>query len=53
MSRSPAKDIVEAETDYWFQVNYDGLQGWVFGSYINIYDTKEAAEVKARAVRND
>lgn len=53
MSRSPSKSIVEDEEDFWFQVNYDGLQGWVFGSYITIYDTKEDASIKARSVRED
>ena len=53
MSRSPAKSVVDDEEDYWYQVNYDGLQGWVFGSYLDIFDTREQASVKARAVRND
>jgi len=53
MSRSPSRAIVEGEEDFWYQVNYDGLQGWVFGSYMTIYDTKEEAGIKARAVRTD
>lgn len=53
MSRSSAKSIIDDEEDYWYQVNYDGLQGWVFGSYLEIYDSREEAEVEARAVRAD
>ncbi|MBI9106889.1 MAG: SH3 domain-containing protein [Spirochaetales bacterium] len=53
MSRSPSRDVVEYEEDFWYQVNYDGLQGWVFGSNMTIYTSKEEAQRKARAVRSD
>ena len=53
MSRSPSRSMVDGREDYWYQVNYDGLQGWVFGSYLSIYDTREEASVRSRAVRND
>ena len=53
MSRSPSRVVVDDEEDYWYQVNYDGLQGWVFGSYLSVYDSREEAEVEARAVRAD
>lgn len=53
LSRSSVKEFVGDEEDYWYQVNYDGLQGWVFGSYLQIYDSREDAEVEARAVRAD
>ena len=50
-SRSPGKSIVDDAEDYWYQVNYDGLKGWVFGSYLVICDSHEAAEIEARAIR--
>lgn len=52
-SRSPEKAIVDDGEDYWYQVNYDGLQGWVFGSYLGVYDSREAAEIQARTIRAD
>ena len=51
MSRSTAKDTVDDIEDYWYQINYDGLQGWVFGSYLEIFDSREEAEKRARAIR--
>ncbi len=35
---------VEDRQDFWYQVQYGGLQGWVFGAYLEFYDTQEAAE---------
>ncbi|MDC7228402.1 MAG: SH3 domain-containing protein [Spirochaetales bacterium] len=53
ISRSPNKVFMDDEEDYWYQVNYDGLQGWVFGSYLSIHESREAAETAARVIRND
>lgn len=50
-SRSPEKAIEEDIEDYWYQVSYDGLQGWVFGSYLVVLDSREAAEIEARSIR--
>lgn len=52
-SRTPEKTVVDDEEDFWYQVSYDGLQGWVFGSYLEIFDNSEAAEIKARAIRSE
>ncbi len=53
LSRNPAKVIMDGFEDYWYKVNYDGLQGWVFGSYLKIFNSREAAEVGARSIRAD
>ena len=53
ISRSPNKVFMDNEEDYWYQVNYDGLQGWVFGSYLVVFDSREEAVIEARAIRND
>ena len=53
VSRAPSKTLMDDEEDFWYQVNYDGLHGWVFGAYLEIYDSREAAETEARAVRAD
>ena len=44
ISRSAEKQLIDNEYGYWYQINYDGLQGWVFGAYLNLYDSKEKAE---------
>jgi uncharacterized protein YgiM (DUF1202 family) len=34
------------ENDYWYYVDYEGERGWIFGTYIEIYNTYEEAEKK-------
>lgn len=40
---------IEDRTSYWYQINYDGLQGWVFGGYLEIFDSRDDAERAARS----
>jgi hypothetical protein len=42
-SRTENKEILEDVTGYWFQVNYEGLRGWVFGAYLEIFDSSAKA----------
>jgi len=51
VSQSAEKEMVEDEVDYWYRINYDGLQGWVFGSYLDLYDSREKAELAAREMQ--
>ncbi len=48
LSRTGAKETIENDTSYWFQVNYGGLRGWVFGAYLEIFDSRNKAESYAR-----
>lgn len=43
VSRSTKKEVVENNEDYWYQVTFDGLRGWVFGSYLKVFSTLEEA----------
>ena len=30
-----AKEMeIDGETDYWYQVNYNGIRGWTFGAFL-------------------
>jgi uncharacterized protein YraI len=40
---------VEGKDGYWYQVVYDGLQGWVFGAYLRLFEEEADAQ---RAARN-
>lgn len=44
ITKSPEKDIVEEEEDYWYLIDFYGIEGWVFGSYLDIYHSIEKAE---------
>ena len=43
IARDETRVRVEGKNDYWYQVAYDGLQGWVFGAYIELYESEEKA----------
>jgi hypothetical protein len=44
IARSDSEDTIEGETGSWYRINYDGLKGWVFGSYLEIFDSRAKAE---------
>lgn len=44
ISRTEAKETVDEITAYWYQVNYGGLRGWVFGAFLEIVDSRSKAE---------
>jgi uncharacterized protein YraI len=43
LRRSDSKDFVEGKENFWYLISYDGLKGWVFGSYINVYTSRDKA----------
>jgi SH3-like domain-containing protein len=47
ISKTGEPDTVEEQLDYWYQIDYQGLRGWVFGAYIEILNSKEAALERA------
>lgn len=51
VSQGAEKETVEEKLDYWYRINYDGLQGWVFGAYIDLYDSRDQAEIAAREMQ--
>ncbi|MBI9102815.1 MAG: SH3 domain-containing protein [Spirochaetales bacterium] len=44
LSQTPFTEVVEEKDDYWYRISYDGLQGWVFGGYLEIYNSRDDAE---------
>ncbi len=44
IGKSDTEDTVENDVAYWYRINYDGLKGWVFGSYLEIFDSRARAE---------
>jgi hypothetical protein len=51
LTRSDKEDIVENETAYWYRIDFQGLKGWVFGSYIEIFDTRAKADLFAATLK--
>ena len=51
VSKTSTKEVVEDEEGFWYQISYDGLAGWVFGTYLELFDSKSAAEESSRELR--
>ncbi|TFG63815.1 MAG: SH3 domain-containing protein [Spirochaetales bacterium] len=43
LMKSTSRETVEDEVDYWYKISFSGLTGWVFGSYLGFYSTREEA----------
>ena len=48
ISKTEAKETIDEVSSYWYQVNYGGLRGWVFGAFLEVLDSKSEAERFAR-----
>ena len=44
LTKSDKEDSLENESAFWYRIDYQGLKGWVFGSYIEIFDSRTKAE---------
>ena len=43
LSSTEKKEEVEEEISYWYRVSLEGMEGWVFGAYIGIAESKSRA----------
>jgi hypothetical protein len=44
LTRADKEETVENESAYWYRIDYQGLRGWVFGSYIELFDSRSKAD---------
>ena len=51
IAKSDKEDTVENDSSFWYRVNYEGLKGWVFGSYISIFETRPKADAFAASLK--
>ncbi len=47
LARTPDAMEIDGQTDYWYQVNHNGLRGWTFGAFLT--EVPGLAEVSAYA----
>lgn len=50
ISQDSHKQEVEGIMDYWYEILYDGIQGWVFGHYIQLFENRHDALDAARSL---
>ena len=48
ISKTGTLETLEGEENYWYQITFDGLNGWVFGAYLDLFDSKEQADAASR-----
>ena len=51
LSSSALEEVVEGKKGRWYQVQYQGRRGWVFGSYIQIFDSLDKARNGVKNLR--
>ena len=51
ISKSSKMDNVEGADDYWYQISYGGLKGWVFGAYIKLSPSFEKAKEESENLK--
>ena len=47
LSRTERKEELDEASNYWYQVSYGGLRGWVFGAFLEVLDSRAKAESMA------
>lgn len=38
------KEVVDDKVDFWYMIRYEGVQGWVFGAEIELFEDLQKAE---------
>ena len=51
IAKSDKEDTVENDSSFWYRVNYEGLKGWVFGSYVSIFENRPKADAFAASLK--
>jgi len=49
VTSSSNEETIEGKTDRWYQIQFEGRRGWVFGSYLQIFDSLDKARNAAKA----
>jgi len=53
VSKSNYTEQVDESVDFWYQVRSEEFSGWVFGSGLELYNSRERAENAAEAIGDE
>lgn len=53
LSKTSYTDRVGEEQDFWYQVRSEDFSGWLFGTAVELYNSRERALNASRVIRND
>ncbi|MBN1798178.1 MAG: SH3 domain-containing protein [Spirochaetales bacterium] len=51
VSQTEHKELQGQEKDYWYQIEDQGIRGWVFGAYLEFFSSKSEAENHAKELQ--
>jgi uncharacterized protein YgiM (DUF1202 family) len=51
IAKSDKEEEIEGDVSFWYRVNYGGLKGWVFGTYLEVFDSRSKAEKFAETLK--
>lgn len=51
ISATDKKETIDKLTSFWYRIDIDGIRGWVFGAYIDIFTSKPDAEKRADEIK--
>ncbi len=43
ITKTTTQEVIEKVKGYWYQIDYKGLRGWVFGGFIREFESKSEA----------
>lgn len=53
LSKDNEKVKIEDIEDYWYNIEFEGIKGWVFGYYLDVYTDFEDAKIGAKRYLKD
>jgi len=53
VTSSSNEETIEGKTDRWYQIQFQGRRGWVFGSYLKIFDSLDKARNAAKTTSKE
>lgn len=53
VSKTNYTERTDEGTDFWYRIRSQDFSGWIFGSALELYNTRERASNAAQVLRND
>jgi uncharacterized protein YgiM (DUF1202 family) len=47
ISATDRKETIEKSTSFWYRIDVEGIRGWAFGAYLEVFTSSAEAEKRA------
>ncbi len=51
ISQTENKELLGQEQDYWYQIEDQGVRGWVFGAHLDFFNSRSEAQNHAKELQ--